>query len=251
MEVDRLSIRERPTGNPIMHQRWSTLLFMHWRVPEELLRPLIPNDLHIDMHDGAAWIGVTPFTIPEIRLAGLPALPVIGSTHEINVRTYVHHQGVPGVWFLSLDASNPLAVAGARVSFALPYFQALIKLEHRGEETRFKSVRAHPGAPRAVFEAQWRRGETLPESQPGSLDFFLTERYCLYASRGSRILRSRIHHATWPLCRATLTSCSSTMVESHGLPSPDGDPIVHAQAAPIDVGIWRISAVPSRPDHPA
>lgn len=124
------------------------LLFMHWPVSEELLRPLLPSRLRIDTFNGTAWIGVTPFTMPRLRPALLPTLPVVGTSHEINVRTYVHCEGVPGVWFLSLDASNPLAVLGARLGFALPYFLARITLEEQDRTIQFTSRRTHRELPR-------------------------------------------------------------------------------------------------------
>lgn len=221
-----------------MRQTWSKLLFMHWPVPDAVLRPLVPSGLQIDTYDGTAWIGVTPFTIPVIRPSFIPAMPVIGRSHELNVRTYVHAEGIPGVWFFSLDAGNPLAVLGARLGFGLPYYQAQMGLDEDGPEIRFRSRRVHPGAPAARFEASWRRGEALPAAQAGSLAFFLIERYCLYAVRAGRLFRVRIHHRPWPLCGATLLSHSSTLLASHGLSAGDADPVLHSQAEPLDVGVW-------------
>lgn len=237
MEVDRHSIRTRPSGAPIMYQTWAKLLFMHWPVSDETLRPLIPDPLTIDTFGGTAWIGVTPFTMYDVRLRGMPGLPLVSTTHEINVRTYVHHEGVPGVWFLSLDASNPLAVLGARLGFGLPYFQALMTLDEQDGRIRFASRRLHPGGEPAAFDASWHRGEERPP-QPGSRAFFLIERYCLYVRRAGHLFRTRIFHDRWPLCRAELLDLNSTMVESHGIPTPAGEPLLHGQAVPLTVGIW-------------
>lgn len=96
-DIDRLSIRARPPGWPIMYQTWGKLLFLHWPAPAETLRPLIPDPLTIDAFDGAAWVGITPFTMWGVRPVFSPALPVLSSSHELNVRTYVHLSGVPGV----------------------------------------------------------------------------------------------------------------------------------------------------------
>ena len=238
MELDREAVRNPPTGRPLLHQRWDKLLFMHWPFPESALRPLIPEELRIDTFGGSAWVGVTPFTMPVVRPAGLPALPVVGSTHELNVRTYVHRDGVPGVWFLSLDASNPLAVLGARLGFSLPYYAARMELDVHDRTVRITSRRIHPGAPAASFEASWRREEPLPDAQPGSLEFFLIERYCLYAMRGGKLLRARIHHDPWPLCSVSLQSHASSMLESHRLSAPDVPPLLHGQVAPLDVRVW-------------
>lgn len=238
MTIDRLSMRKRPAGRPVMHQTWSKLLFMHWPIPPAQLRGHVPGGLEIDTFDDTAWIGVTPFTMPRLRLPHLPAPPFFGHSHEINVRTYVHLHGQPGVWFFSLDANNTPAVIGARLAFALPYFRARMSLEERGDRIRFRSLRTHPGARDAAFSASWRRGEKLPQAQPDTLEFFLTERYCLYAARRRRLCRARIHHEPWTLCRAELDSYSSTLVEANGLPAPEGDPILHGQQADLEVDVW-------------
>src|SRR4051794_5637104 len=127
--IDRLSIRNRPPGHPVMYQTWGKLLFLHWPISPNRLRPLIPSRLEIDTFRGTAWIGITPFTMWDIRPAFFPAIPGISTSHELNVRTYVHLDGVPGVWFFSLDAGNALAVLGARLFFGLPYYDARMKLD--------------------------------------------------------------------------------------------------------------------------
>jgi hypothetical protein len=212
-------------------------------MPPALLRPLVPAGLELDLYDGSAWIGVTPFTMWGIRPPLLPALPYVSRSHELNVRTYVHRDGVPGVWFLSLDASNPLAVAAARVGFHLPYFRARMRLRQAGAEIELQSRRTHAGAPPAALDVAWTRGERLGQAEPDTLGFFLTERYCLYAARGGRLYRARIHHGPWPLHRASLTRFSSTMLQSHGLPAPGAAPLLHAQGEPLTVGIWPLKRV--------
>jgi uncharacterized protein len=243
MQIDRLSVRHRPRGIPIMRQTWDGLLFLHWPIPVDVCRHAVPRALEIDVFDGSAWIGVTPFTMYGVRPVFTPALPFISTTHELNVRTYVHYEGVPGVWFLSLDASNPLAVLGARLGFALPYYVARMSLAEHDGTLEFTSERTHPRAPRATFEARWKRAEPIPEPAPNSLDFFLTERYCLYSVCRGRLFRSRIHHAPWSLQRAHLISMRSSMLESHGLPTPDGEPLLHGQAQPLPVEVWPLARV--------
>jgi uncharacterized protein YqjF (DUF2071 family) len=122
--IDRLSIRERPDSMPIGRQTWGKLLFMHWRIPVERLRSVVPAELEIDTYEGEAWIAVVPFTIWGMRASFLPPVPGLSEMHELNVRTYVHYKGVPGVLFLSLDATSTLAVLGARTFFLLPESQA-------------------------------------------------------------------------------------------------------------------------------
>ncbi len=235
--IDRLSIRSRPPGWPMMYQSWGKLLFMHWEMPEELLRPLLPERLTLDTWEGRAWIGVVPFTMSGVRPILLPALPGLSDSHELNVRTYVHLDGVPGVWFFSLDASNAAAVRAARFLFHLPYFRARMRLLEDAGAIRFTSRRRHFGAPAAEFEASWIPGEALPETEPGSLDFFLTERYCLYAASRRNLYRARIHHPPWPLQRAELLAHSSTMLPSHGLPQPSEPPLLH-YAESLQVAVW-------------
>jgi uncharacterized protein YqjF (DUF2071 family) len=241
--IDRLSIRTRPAGWPMMYQSWGKLLFLHWPVSEEVLRPLIPGRLHIDTFESQAWIGIVPFTMWGIRPPFFPPLPLASQCHELNVRTYVHLDGVPGVWFCSLDASSRLVVWGARTAFSLPYYHAQMGLEQNGEVIHYHSRRRHASTPPAEFEATWTSGEVLPEAQPGSLEYFLVERYCLYTERQGRLYRARIHHPPWQLCRASLSSLASTMVEAQGLPTPSGTPLLHAQGRPQHAKVWPLKPV--------
>ena len=236
--MDRLSIRKRPDGAALMHQKWDKLLFLHWPISPREIRPLVPSPLDLDLHGGQAWIGVIPFTIRDIRPLMLPAIPVLSESHEINVRTYVQVNGVPGVWFFSLDASNSLAVLAARLGFHLPYFEADMSLEENAGSVAFTSRRTDRRAPPAQFAAKWEVKDALAEPDPESLDFFLTERYCLYAKNGETLLRARIHHEPWPLANAEVASFTSSMIESHGLATPNLGPRVHALRRELAVDIW-------------
>jgi uncharacterized protein len=238
---DRLSIRERPAGSPIMYQSWGKLLFMHWQVPIESLRPLIPKRLTIDTFEGKAWVGLIPFTVWDARPIFMPPLPWVSDFHEINVRTYVHLDGVPGVWFFSLDANSRVAVMAARAFFHLPYYNASIGLEQHGETIIYTTAREGAGSP-AKFDATWAIGSDLPRAEPGSLDFFLIERYCLYASDEKSLYRCRIFHQPWPLQEANLTAYDSTLIEADGLPTPGGEPLLHC-AGPVEVEVWPLEEV--------
>lgn len=242
LDLDRLAMRQRPSGAPLMHQHWGKLLFMHWRVDEKLLRPLISAELEIDTFDGSAWIGVVPFTMWGIRASFLPAIPGTSAFHELNVRTYVHHRGVPSVWFLSLDAANKLAVWGARTFYYLPYFNAQMSLTQTENKISYSSFRKDKRGAPAEFQATWTIGEALPQTSPGSLEFFLTERYCLDAEHKGKLYRSRIHHQPWQLRRAQLESLESSMIASHGLPTPQGEPLLH-YCEEISVEIWPLRKV--------
>jgi uncharacterized protein YqjF (DUF2071 family) len=250
-DLDRLAVRERPVGRPLMHQSWGKLLFMHWRVDAERLRALVPKQLEMDTFDGSAWIAIAPFTMWDTRaLPGLlPPIPGFSCMHELNVRTYVHFDRVPGVWFFSLDCNSAAAVLGARAFYFLPYYKADIELKQEALTIDYALVRtdepprgARPGRPthvRTEFRAVWTIGERIPVSEPGSLEFFLTERYCLYSERAGEIYRARIHHAPWPLQKAGLSLLSSTMIESLGLATPKDDPLLH-YAEELKVDIWPI-----------
>jgi len=228
-----------------MHQHWGKLLFMHWPIEADLLRPLIPPQLSIDTFDGAAWIGVVPFTMWAIRASFLPTIPGTNAFHELNVRTYVHFDGVPGVWFFSLDAANRLAVWSARRFYHLCYFNARMRLDQTGNTINYSSIREDKRAAPARFEASWSIGESLSESQPDSLEFFLTERYCLYVSHRDQLHRSRIFHNPWPLRRATISNYQSTMIESLGVAEPRGQPLLH-YAESVAVDIWPLRRVEDR-----
>jgi uncharacterized protein YqjF (DUF2071 family) len=237
--IDRLTIRERPDGQPLMHQNWGKLLFMHWRIEEHELRPLIPPQLEIDKFDGTAWIGIIPFTMWDIRALPpfMPAVPGFSSAHELNVRTYVHLDGVPGVWFCSLDCNSAAAVMAARAFYHLPYYNADIDLRQDAQTIEYSLKRRDD--PAASFQASWNIGETNAFSHPDSLEFFLTERYCLYSEKGGDLYRARIFHQPWPLQQATLNSYASTMIESLGLKSFPGEPVLH-YAEEIEVDVWAI-----------
>lgn len=235
--IDRLSIRCRPAGFPIMRQWWGKLLFMHWPIEAERLRPLIPSRLTIDTFEGQAWIGVVPFTMWGVRPSFGPALPGLSTFHELNVRTYVHYRGVPGVWFFSLDANNAPAVWVARTFAHLPYFNARMALEQDNANINYLSTRTRKNAPPAMLETSWRIGEELEQSSPESRTFFLTERYCLYAAQRENLYQLRIFHPPWPLRQATLSSNASTMIEALGISSPTGEPLLH-YAEELKVDIW-------------
>jgi uncharacterized protein YqjF (DUF2071 family) len=195
--------------------------------------------LEIDTFDGSAWIAVVPFTMWDTRALPpyVPAVPGLSAMHELNVRTYVHHDGVPGVWFFSLDCNSRAAVLGARTFFHLPYYNADIELQQHSLSIDYSLHRRDE--PAADFHAEWTIGAALPEAEPDSLEFFLTERYYLYSQHGSRLYSGQIHHQPWPLRTATLSSYSSAMVESLGIATPAGAPLLH-YAEELTVDIWAL-----------
>jgi uncharacterized protein len=228
--LDRIAHRpwSLPSGPWIMEQSWYDLLFAHWKVDAAVLRPHIPAELEIDSFEGQAWLGVVPFRMSGVRLRWTPALPCLSAFPELNVRTYVSAQGRPGVWFFSLDAANPVAVAAARLSFHLPYFRARMTCTDVDGWIQYQSERTHPGAPRAVLEARYRGAGEAFEPQRGTLEHFLTERYCLYsAASGGRVYSGEIHHSPWLLQPAEARFARNSMAEAAGLPIPVELPLLY------------------------
>jgi len=219
-------------------QSWLDLLFAHWPISEVELRPLIPAGLEIDTHEGQAWIGVVPFTM-HIRHRYAPPLPTASFFPEINVRTYVRYQGKPGVWFFSLDASSRLAVFAARQFFNLPYFLAQMSSTRAGEITHYKSQRSSDK--RMQFAASYRPSGPVELAQPGSLEHWLTERYCLFAETSRGTFRcGEIHHPPWPLQPAEAQIDANTMLEPLGLRPRNEKPLLHYSHA-IHVALWPFS----------
>lgn len=230
-------IAHRPWPTPrrpwFMRQSWRDLLFAHWPIAVERVRPLVPEGLAIDEYDGRTWIGIVPFRMAGVMARPLPDLPWISAFPELNVRLYVEHGGKPGVWFLSLDATNPLAVWAARRFFHLPYYRARMSIEQRDGEYRYRSHR-----PGAELEASYRPVSEVYRSSPGSLEHWLTERYCLYAAAPDGSLRrNEVHHVPWPLQTAQARFDSNTMAQVHGLELVGPPPLLHF-AERLDVVVW-------------
>lgn len=217
-----------PSWPWIMAQSWHDLLFAHWKMDAAVLRPHIPAGLEIDTFDGQAWLGVVPFRMSGVRLRWMPAQPRLSAFPELNVRTYVTTQGKPGVWFFSLDAANPVAVAAARLFFHLRYFRACMACREVDGWIQYQSERTHSGAPPAALEVRYRSAGEIFELQRGTLAHFLTERYCLYsAASGGRVYRGEIHHPPWLLQPGEAQFTRNLMAEAAGLTIPGEPPLLH------------------------
>jgi len=222
-----------------MAQSWHDLLFAHWPVEAAALRQLVPQPLQIDTFEGQAWLAVVPFRMTGVRLPGTPALPWLSAFPELNVRTYVALGGKPGVWFFSLDAGNSLAVVVARAWFHLPYFRAQMTCADREGWIHYQSVRTHRGAPSALLKGRYRPVGGVLSPQRGTLEHFLTERYCLYTvDERARIIGGEIHHSPWPLQVAEAEFAENTMAEAAGFALPHGKPLLHFSRRQ-DVVVWR------------
>lgn len=217
-------------------QSWRELLFAHWPVPADVLQPLVPEPLTIQEFDGTSWLALVPFRMTGVMLRPLPDLPWVSAFPEVNVRIYVEHGGKPGVWFLSLDASNPLAVWAARRFFHLPYFRARMSLTRRGEWVDYRSERLE--GPGAELTASYRPKSAPYLAAPGTLEHFVTERYCLYArAPDGSVWRNEVHHQPWPLQKAEAEIRTNTLFAPHGL-AVHGPPALLHYAHEIDVVVW-------------
>ena len=221
-----------------MTMSWLDLLFAHWSFAPATIAALLPPGLELDTHEGRAWVGVVPFRMEHVGPRGLNWLPGVSAFPELNVRTYVIADGKPGVWFFSLDAASTLAVRGARTGFHLPYFRAIMSCDERDGWIEYRSERRHPDAPAGVFVGRYRGVGPTYASEPGSLEDWLTERYCLYAcDRRGRVRRGEIHHERWPLQRAEAEIEACSVTDGWGIALPDEAPLLHFVRR-IDVVAW-------------
>jgi uncharacterized protein len=224
-----------------MGQTWDDLLFAHWRVPAGRLRPLVPDALELETRDGSAWLGATPFAVTVLRLRGTIPLPVVSSFLELNVRTYVTAEGKPGIWFFSLDASSALAVEAARRTYRLPYFRARISATRRGSWIEYACSRREAAGRPFVWEGRYRPAGDVAPAKEGTLEHFLTERYCLYAVDAGDLYRAEIHHPPWPLQPAEAEIELNTMPPD-GIDVEEDEPLLHFSRRQ-DTVIWPLELV--------
>lgn len=223
----KASTDTRPSGPNLVHMAWSHLLFLNWPVNPALLKKLVPPVLEIDTFEGRAYVGMVAFNVSGLRPVGTPSVPGLSSFLQLNVRTYVKHAGNSGVYFLSIDASNAIAVWMARSFFHLPYFRARIESGISADRIRFESVRTHQGARKARFNCEWIPGKPMPTPHPEDLTHFLTGRYRLYTTHRKRAYENQIWHAPWTLKSARITELETDLFEAAGLGSAQGEPLVH------------------------
>ena len=243
-EAARLAPRERPAGSPVLYQSWQQLLFLHWSVDPEELSQHLPEGVHLDTYEGKAWLGIVPFFMRNVRPRFLPPVPGLSNFLELNVRTYAFDDdGVPGVWFFSLDANNRLACAIARARFHLPYRDA--RMSAKSDEWLHYSTERHGESEAAYY--RYRGKGTSRLAEPGSFEFFLLERYVLFAhdkKRGS-LWRGRVHHEPYEYCDAEVEDFSVAPIAWDGLSVPAG-PAEHAcLSSGVDVSVFALEPVTS------
>lgn len=217
-----------------MAQSWHDLLFAHWPISPETLRPLVPLQLELDRFDQQCWIGVIPFWMSGVRAHGIPAIPGLSSFAELNVRTYVTRSGRPGVYFFSLDAASLPAVRTARAIYHLPYFLADMQVKGNGQEIAYISSRRNA---EAEFRARYAPAASVECRKPGTIEHWLTERYCLYTVHHQTVYQGEIHHVPWPLQNASAEINVNSMARAAGISLPDTRPLLHF-AKRLDVVVW-------------
>jgi uncharacterized protein YqjF (DUF2071 family) len=239
--LDSVSHRPWPLpGGPwVMAQAWHDLLFAHWPVEAKLLRSIVPTQLPLDAFDGRCWVGVVPFHMSGIHARNLPPIPGLSRFPELNVRTYVTLDDKPGVYFFSLDAASLAAVWTARTFFRLPYFHARMSVETRGD---FISYDSHRREINAEFHGRYQPASNIQRSQRGSLEHWLTERYCLYTVYADRIFRAEIHHQPWPLQKAAAEIEINSVAAASGISLPSSSPLLH-YARKLEVLIWPLQRI--------
>ena len=244
----RKSVPAAPTTGRAMriralHMCWEDLAFFHWPLDPARVQPLLPPRLRVDTFDGRAWLGITPFRMTDVRPRWLPAVPGLSAFPELNVRTYAIADGIPGIWFFSLDAMQRVAVRVARGLINLPYHDADISMNLVGDQIQWRSIRlngrgtrrggllraaAQPGQPPGEFAVRYGPLGPVYRSQAGELDHWLTERYCLYTvTRSGKLHRQAIDHEPWPLQLAAGEIDRNTMPQVNGLPPLAEAPLIH------------------------
>jgi uncharacterized protein YqjF (DUF2071 family) len=232
-----------PLSPWVMTQTWHDLLFAHWPVDRAGLRDKIPSGFGLDEFEGRPWLGVVPFHMSNVSPRGVPALPWISAFPELNVRTYVRVGGVPGVYFFSLDAANPVAVTVARTMFHLPYFSADMHVGERDGWIEYTSRRNGDSGPGAEFIGRYRATGAARQPLEGTLEYFLTERYCLFTVDSSfHACRVDIHHPPWALQEAEAEINTNTMAEASDIRVPPVAPLLHF-AKRQDMVAWTLKKV--------
>jgi uncharacterized protein YqjF (DUF2071 family) len=239
-------VAHRPWPMPdapwVMSQTWHDLLFAHWPIDSRVLRRTVPPSFTLDEFDGTAWLAIVPFRMTNVAPRGVPSLPWISEFPELNVRTYVRVGDKPGVYFLSLDAGSALAVRAARSLLNLPYFLAEMSVVPNRDTIDYDSRRDDQSAA-ATFSASYRPVGPSCDPPAGSLEYFLTERYCLYnLDHHGSPYRLEIHHPPWHLQPAEAAFTRNTMADASGLPLPPTGPLLHFSKRQ-DVVVWAPAAL--------
>lgn len=236
--IDRIAPTRRPSTTAAGYQRWRSLLFMHWKVPIDKIRQLVPRQLELDLFDGEAYVGIVPFEMKGIRPHWCPETFAFDFL-ETNVRTYVVCNNEPGVYFFSLEASSRIAVLAARAGWGLPYFHARMETSRLGDDFHYLSRRTRTNVQHRVH---YRRGKELGPSQPGTLEHFFLERYLLFVERYGHIWKGQVHHAPYPVEQAQIVAINDDLMAAAGLPAATDPPAFAHYSPGVDVEIHSLRA---------
>lgn len=245
----RFEARKRPRSAVVMRQRWAHLLFLHWEVPVDLIQATLPRGLSVDTFDDKAYLGIVPFFMEGVRPRPFPAVPGLSNFLELNLRTYVYdHLGRPGVWFYSLDCNQWLAVKIARLGFHLPYEHARMSAKIERSEIAYASQRWGDASVQA-FRYPAETSDQANVTEPGSLEFFLLERYRLFSARSDgRLYSGLVHHKPYR-CEATIaTGYSTRLFPLNGFDEPSTAPISSLLAQRVEIDVHPLERVP--PESP-
>ena len=235
----RLAVRERPSRSHVMLQRWEKLIFLHWRWDADEIQRTLPPGLFVDTFQGDAWLAIVPFYMRGIRPRFLPAVPGISDFLELNVRTYVHDEaGRPGVWFYSLDCNQPLAVWTARTFFCLPYQHARMQTR----ESSWIDYTCHRRGESAASHFRYQISDGTHHAEPGSLEFFLAERYLLFAHTSRSIRCGQVHHVPYPLADVKLDGWDVNPLLQAGFADPQRPPDHLIGSPGVDVRVYPLTA---------
>lgn len=205
-------------GRAVISQRWSSAVFVHWRVDAARVAPLLPPGVRPDTFDGSAWIGLVPFELSRFRFLPFPAVPLVGTFNEINVRTYgVDAAGRRGVVFLTLEAEHLIPVLAARALFGLPYRWATIgrRIDPAGHTIEYRSRRRRLDG-RASGPGTRMRVDVGDEPVGTDLSRFLTARWGFHERHLGRTTWAANEHEPWPLVTADLLALDDELLADRG-----------------------------------
>ncbi len=242
LTIDRITPTQRPDLPVAGYQKWRSLLFMHWVVPWEMLRTLVPAELELDLYAGQAYVGIVPFAMHEIRPSWLPRSFSLNFL-EANVRTYVYINGQPGVYFFSLEANSRLAVWAARTGWSLPYYNAHMEMTRTGEEIYFQTRRLKGGA---AHHVHYRIGAEMGIAQPETLEHFFIERYLLFVKRYQQLLVGQVYHRPYPLRQAEVLNVHDELLAAAGLAPLDSSPAFTHYSPGVDVEVFGLRPIDLR-----
>lgn len=206
---------------PTLQQRWRDVLFLHWPYPEDVVARLLPDGLRPDLHEGRAWVSLTPFRVEAARPGVLPPLPRLSSFPETNLRTYVAgRDGVDGLFFLTLEVDSAMSTLGGRLA-GVPYRWSRMSVERDGPTFAYTSRRRSGGAGHRIRATP---GGPLVGRE---LDHWLTGRWRAWVQLAGRLTTVPVQHQPWPLHDVEVVELEESLRAAHGLPAASGELLAH------------------------